>query len=154
MQVLFALLLFAATPGDRLPPAAARLADLLRPSLPAGVTLTALVPEPPLPAACAPTRAQPTRPLEASGRIALRLRGRGCPTWTWAAVEIARAGAATTAEPAAGTAVRVVVRVGDLTITELGRLIPCQRDVACAVVPSGKHVEGRLDGETLLVEVP
>jgi hypothetical protein len=36
----------------------------------------------------------------------------------------------------------------------VGRLVPCSRGVACAVVPTGKHVEGRLEDGTLIVETP
>jgi flagella basal body P-ring formation protein FlgA len=59
-------------------------------------------------------------------------------------------------EAGAATAgpVKVVIRAGDLTITQTGRLVSCGRGRACAVMPSGKHLEGTLTGGQLFVEAP
>jgi hypothetical protein len=56
--------------------------------------------------------------------------------------------------PRAGTSVRIVVRTGALTVEQLGRIVPCSRDAVCAVLPSGRHVEGRLEDGRLIVDLP
>ncbi|MES1206114.1 MAG: hypothetical protein ABUS79_09275 [Pseudomonadota bacterium] len=155
MTFVFALVLLGAMPPAGAPAGrAARIGELLAPTLPGGARLTALAIEPPLPASCAPVRVRPARPLVASGRVALRLEGAGCPGWTWAQVRIQRDDPAPAASLPAGTPVRIVARVGSLTVAEVGRIVPCVRDAVCAVTPAGKHVEGRLEGGALVVEVP
>jgi hypothetical protein len=54
----------------------------------------------------------------------------------------------------AGGAVRVVVRSGLVVLEQTGRFVPCGAGRACAVLPSGKHVEGRLEDGRVVVEVP
>jgi flagella basal body P-ring formation protein FlgA len=56
--------------------------------------------------------------------------------------------------PRPGTALPVVLRTGALSIEQEGRAAPCARGFACAVLPSGRRVEGRLVDGRLLVEVP
>jgi flagella basal body P-ring formation protein FlgA len=56
--------------------------------------------------------------------------------------------------PVAGSPIRVVVRAGALAITQTGRVVPCGRGRTCAVLPSGKHVEGSMANDTLVVELP
>jgi flagella basal body P-ring formation protein FlgA len=56
--------------------------------------------------------------------------------------------------PAAGLPIRVVVRSGALAITQTGRVVSCGRGRTCAVLPSGKHVEGTLANDVLEVELP
>jgi hypothetical protein len=130
-----------------------RIATLLGDSIPAGASLSVATIVPNLPAACDLRQASPARPLVASGRIALRLEGRGCPRWIWADIELRTPRAPVgPSGPAVGSRVRILVRVGSLVVEEVGRLVPCSRGVACAVVPSGKHVEGRLEAGTLVVE--
>lgn len=55
------------------------------------------------------------------------------------------------AGPAPGDPVRVVLRAGSITIEQIGRVVPC-RQGACATLPGGKRVAGRLSGDRLLVE--
>ena len=55
--------------------------------------------------------------------------------------------------PKAGAPIKVLVRSGSLGITQYGRAISCGRGRVCAVLPSGKHVEGNIEGETLVVEM-
>jgi hypothetical protein len=55
---------------------------------------------------------------------------------------------------AAGATVKVVIRAGDLYIAQSGRVVPCGRGRTCAVMPSGKHVEGALVDGQLMVEAP
>jgi hypothetical protein len=55
---------------------------------------------------------------------------------------------------AAGVPIRVVVRSGLVQLEQNGRFLPCGSSRACAVLPSGKHVEGRLEGMQLIVEAP
>jgi flagella basal body P-ring formation protein FlgA len=58
------------------------------------------------------------------------------------------------AGPRPGEPVTVVVRSGALQIEQPGRAVACARGTACALLPSGRRVEGRLDGGRLLVESP
>ena len=58
------------------------------------------------------------------------------------------------AAPAAGENIEVIVRLGSLRIVQIGRVVGCGRDRACALMPSGKHVEGQLVEGRLLVETP
>jgi len=57
--------------------------------------------------------------------------------------------------PLPGEPVTVLVRAGGgLELSQTGRAIPCGRDRACALLPSGRRVEGRLEGGLLVLEVP
>jgi hypothetical protein len=56
--------------------------------------------------------------------------------------------------PLPGAAVAVLVRAGALAVEQPGRAVPCGRGRACALLPSGKRVEGVLDGGRLVVELP
>lgn len=58
------------------------------------------------------------------------------------------------AGPLPGQPVAVVIRAGAVTLEQTGRAVACPRDRACAVLPSGRRVEGVLDGGRLLVEAP
>jgi hypothetical protein len=54
----------------------------------------------------------------------------------------------------AGDPVKIVVAAGAVSIETQGRRIPCSPSRACAVLPSGRHVEGRMDDRgRLIVEV-
>ena len=155
---------------------------------------------------CEATAATIARPIEGSGRYAVKLEGNGCSAWAWLQLDVwaqraghhppgargraagiggddggtadhrrARPGAAVADTAAArsiprgqmvlashvravgggaGEAVKVLVRSGAIVIESTGRLVSCGRDRACAVLPSGKHVEGRLDEGRLLVDLP
>jgi hypothetical protein len=53
----------------------------------------------------------------------------------------------------AGDPVKVII-AGTVAIETQGRRIPCVRSRACAVLPTGKHVEGQMDDNgRLIVEV-
>jgi hypothetical protein len=54
----------------------------------------------------------------------------------------------------AGATVKVVVTTGALAVETQGRAVGCGPGRACAVLPSGRHVEGRLENGCLFVEVP
>ena len=55
----------------------------------------------------------------------------------------------------AGDSVKIVIAAGAVSIETQGRRVACSRSRACAVLPSGKHLEGRMDdGGRLIVEVP
>ena len=56
--------------------------------------------------------------------------------------------------PPPGASVTVLLRVGALAVEQEGRSVPCTRGRACALLPSGRRVEGRFDGARLLVEAP
>ena len=56
--------------------------------------------------------------------------------------------------PATGEAVTVLVRVGSLSVEQPGRAVPCLRGRSCALLPSGRRVEGRFEDGRLLVEAP
>jgi hypothetical protein len=163
------------------------------------------------PSDCRALEAEVGQPVEASGRVAVKLSGRSgrgqrCEAWTWMRVRVvapvavaARAlragerleGAVTTEErelraghaPAAigsasvaardltagqlldaaavgeptlrpGEAVKVLVVNGALVIEQSGRAVPCVRGRACAVLISGKQVEGSLIDGRLVVQTP
>jgi hypothetical protein len=89
---------------------------------------------------------QGRRPLtDATGMIATRALPAG------AIVEGEHAQVAT-GRP--GADVKVMVKSGDLVIEAKGRSVACGRGRACAVLPSGRQVEGRFAGESLWVELP
>jgi hypothetical protein len=56
--------------------------------------------------------------------------------------------------PRPGEPVAVLLRVGDVAVEETGRALPCARARACALLPSGRRVEGRFDGTRILLESP
>jgi hypothetical protein len=56
--------------------------------------------------------------------------------------------------PAPGAPVTVRLRLGALSVDQPGRALPCPRDRACALLPSGRRVEGRYQDGHLLVETP
>ncbi len=56
--------------------------------------------------------------------------------------------------PGAGSTIKVVVRAGSLGVTQSGRAVPCGRGRACAILPTGKHVEGIMQGGMLVVDLP
>jgi len=58
------------------------------------------------------------------------------------------------AGPRPGDPVAVELRIGDIAVRVTGRALPCARDRACALLPSGRRVEGRLLGDRIAVEAP
>ena len=55
----------------------------------------------------------------------------------------------------AGDPIKILVVSGVLAVEAQGRRIPCGQSRACAVLSSGKHLEGHMDdGGRLIVEVP
>ena len=59
------------------------------------------------------------------------------------------------AGPLPGEPITVVVRIpGGLELSQDGRAVPCARDRACALLPGGRRVEGRLEGGHLILEAP
>jgi len=56
--------------------------------------------------------------------------------------------------PRAGDPVKVVLVAGGLAIEQTGRAVPCARNHNCAVLPSGKHVDGAFVDGRLLVQMP
>jgi len=55
----------------------------------------------------------------------------------------------------AGDPVKILVVTGVLAVEAHGRRVPCGQNKACAVLASGKHLEGRMDDVgRLIVEVP
>ena len=53
---------------------------------------------------------------------------------------------------APGSMIKVVIQAGSLQVVQSGRVVPCGRGRICAVVPSGKHVEGEIVDGRLIVE--
>lgn len=155
---------------------------------------------------CDATSATVNRPVDGSGKYAVKLTGKGCTAWAWLKVDVwaqvpvtkrlvregerlddavnfverqitaGRAPVSLTAESVAshpiargqavmpndvkktsgnaGETVKVLVQSGALAIETSGRLVNCGREKTCAVLASGKHVEGRLVDGRLLVEIP
>jgi hypothetical protein len=56
--------------------------------------------------------------------------------------------------PRAGDPVNVVLVTGALAVEQVGRAVPCARNRSCAVLPSGKHVDGTFRDGRLLVQMP
>lgn len=160
---------------------------------------------------CRVTEVEVAQPIEASGRLAVKVSGRGshgghCDSWLWMRVRVVapvavakralrpgdsldgaydteerelRAGhtpavigrssvavrtvaagqvldGAVVGEPTLrlGEVVKVVVVSGALMIEQTGRGAPCARGRSCAVLASGKQVEGELVDGRLVVETP
>jgi hypothetical protein len=61
---------------------------------------------------------------------------------------------ATVATARPGDVVKVMIIAGALAIEQSGRAIPCARGRSCAMLPSGKHVEGELVDGRLVVTLP
>jgi hypothetical protein len=53
-----------------------------------------------------------------------------------------------------GEPLKVIVMTGALAVEMQGRAVPCGAGRTCVVLPSGRHMEGRLENGHLLVEVP
>jgi hypothetical protein len=53
-----------------------------------------------------------------------------------------------------GDPVKVVIVAGAMSIEQTGRAVACARNHNCAVLPSGRHVDGALVAGRLLVEMP
>ena len=58
------------------------------------------------------------------------------------------------AGPLPGEPVTVVVRAGAVELATAGRAIGCPHGKTCAVLPSGRRVEGRLEDGRLVLETP
>ncbi len=56
--------------------------------------------------------------------------------------------------PLPGEPITVLVRTGGLELSRTGRALPCSRGHACALLPGGRRVEGRLEDGKLLLEAP
>ncbi|HEY0706264.1 MAG TPA: hypothetical protein VGG33_05670, partial [Polyangia bacterium] len=56
--------------------------------------------------------------------------------------------------PSTGSSIKVAIRSGSLMVTQFGRAVACGGGRTCAVLPSGKHVEGTIENDTLVVEIP
>ena len=56
--------------------------------------------------------------------------------------------------PRPGEPVAIVMRAGALSVEREGRAVPCRRGRACALLPSGKRLEGTWHGGRIEVESP
>ena len=154
---------------------------------------------------CHASSATIARPIDGSGKFAVKLSGKGCTAWAWLTLDVwaavpvttrlvregerlddavtfvdrkitsGRAPVTLSAESvasrplprgqavmpndvkrqggSAGDPVKVLVLSGALVVEAQGRIVGCGRDRTCAVLASGKHVEGRLQGGRLVVEM-
>jgi hypothetical protein len=154
---------------------------------------------------CDATSATIARPIDGSGKFAVKLSGKGCTAWAWLTLDVwaavpvttrlvregerlddavtfvdrkitsGRAPVTLSAESVAsrplprgqavmpndvkrssgnaGDTVKILVLSGALAVETQGRIVGCGRDRTCAVLASGKHVEGRLQGGRLVVEM-
>jgi hypothetical protein len=159
------------------------------------------------PAGCHVASATVPRPIDGSGRVAVKVSGRGCSGWAWVELQVwaetsittrlvragemlgaasrlvereIRSGSVPFIAPAdavasrtlpmgiaiqpgdvsrtsvaLGDSVKVIFVAGAVAIETQGRRSNCLRGRDCAILPSGRHVEGHID-ETgrLIVEVP
>ncbi|MGD0838012.1 MAG: hypothetical protein ABSB49_15340 [Polyangia bacterium] len=159
------------------------------------------------PKGCPVVSVEPPRPIEGSGRVPVRVFGRGCTGWGWVELQVwaktsvttraVRAGepvapASTLAEReirpgrppfivpfaavaarslpmgavvasmdvsmsrvALGDPIKVVLVAGALVVETTGRRSQCLRSRDCAILASGRRVEGEIDdNDRLVVEVP
>ena len=203
-----------------LTPAPARGAESLSPqvftaleqalTLP-GARLDAATEEKPMSRACAPREITVPRPVDGSGRFAVKVSGTksggvACEVWTWVRVrvvadvavtkravrpgeaiadavstetrevragqvparllpgavaarslpanQLVQADAVSVATVKPGEQVKVMVVAGALAVMQTARSIPCSRGRSCAVLPSGKQVEGDLIDGRLVVVLP
>jgi len=160
-----------------------------------------------VPSACRVTSATVPRPIDGSGRVAVKISGRGCSGWGWVELQVwaetsittrvVRAGEVLASaskvvereihagqvpfivgadsvagrtlpmgmaiQPAdvsrtsvtLGEQVKVVFLSGAVVIETQGRRSSCLQGRDCAILPSGRHVEGHIDATgRLIVEVP
>jgi hypothetical protein len=56
--------------------------------------------------------------------------------------------------PRPGDPLTVAIRIGALEVEEIGRALPCARGRVCALLPSGKRLEGDFRNGRLMVEAP
>ncbi len=56
--------------------------------------------------------------------------------------------------PFPGEPITVVLTGGGLELSREGRALPCTPGRACALLPGGRRVEGRLEGGRLVLEAP
>lgn len=56
--------------------------------------------------------------------------------------------------PSPGEPVVVAVRLGDLAVEQAGRALPCRGGRACALLPTGRRVEGRWHGGRIVLDSP
>jgi hypothetical protein len=56
--------------------------------------------------------------------------------------------------PAPGEPITVVILADGLELSREGRALPCPSGRACALLPSGRRVEGRLEAGRLVLEAP
>ena len=56
--------------------------------------------------------------------------------------------------PRPGEPVAVALRAGDLTVEQQGQAMACRRGRACALLPSGRRVEGSWHDGRILLEAP
>jgi flagella basal body P-ring formation protein FlgA len=68
--------------------------------------------------------------------------------------QVVEADALRAAGPRAGEPVKVVLIAGTMAIEQMGRAVSCARNHNCAVLASGKHVDGTFVDGRLLVEMP
>jgi hypothetical protein len=54
----------------------------------------------------------------------------------------------------AGESVKILIISGSLAIEQIGHAVPCTRGHNCAVLPSGKRIEGTLVDGRLMVQLP
>lgn len=73
---------------------------------------------------------------------------------SFGAGQMIEAGGVRTPGPRAGEMVKILIVSGTLMVEQTGRAIACGRDSSCAVLPSGKHVEGTFADGRLLVHLP
>jgi hypothetical protein len=57
-------------------------------------------------------------------------------------------------EPSPGSQVEVELKVGEVTLTFSGRLVPCTRGRRCVQLPGGRRLTGTLQGDRFVAEAP
>ena len=68
--------------------------------------------------------------------------------------QMIEAGAVSAPGPRAGQPIKILIVSAALAVEQIGRAVACGRDSSCAVLPSGKHVEGTFADGRLTVRLP
>jgi hypothetical protein len=89
-----------------------------------------------------------------SGHVPAVLTDTSLADRSFGAGQMIEAGGVRAAGPRTGETVKILLVSGALVVEQTGRAIACGRDSSCAVLPSGKHVEGTFADGRLLVHLP
>lgn len=88
------------------------------------------------------------------GHVPAQLTETSLSDRSFGAGQMIEAGGVRAPGPRAGESLKVLIVSGALVVEQIGRAVPCGRESSCAVLPSGKHVEGTFADGRLVVKLP